>query len=263
MTAISGRKLGELLQKSGPTGSFLKTLLDCSPFWSRRVYLKWKSKRLSFFVRTVNRKQTPQSSASSEESLEALLQKLGQQDIYYPSLRMAHQSFCVFQLAPLTHRTAGTEPGLLPTPNTVQIPRMVIDKETLQVTELMRKDGKPRQRSIRDALLIMAAQHGLIPTVTAMDSTQSTAKMRSAQVKEDSMHSMTLSRLIALLPTPTARDWKGPQAKDYQGKESSLPGTVKFLAGMNGPLNPRFVAEMMGFPANWTELPFRSGGTQV
>jgi site-specific DNA-cytosine methylase len=29
--------------------------------------------------------------------------------------------------------------------------------------------------------------------------------------------------------------------------------------GKTSQLNPRFVAEMMGFPVNWTELPFQSG----
>jgi hypothetical protein len=35
--------------------------------------------------------------------------------------------------------------------------------------------------------------------------------------------------------------------KNYHSKDSQL--------------NPRFVAEMMGFPPNWTELPFLSGET--
>ncbi len=36
-------------------------------------------------------------------------------------------------------------------------------------------------------------------------------------------------------------------------------GKTKFPAGKSGQLNPRFVAEMMGFPPNWTELPFLPG----
>ena len=68
---------------------------------------------------------------------------------------------------------------------------------------------------------------GLLPTVTAMDSTNATATMKSTQVKEGSMHSMTLTRYL-------------------QTSQTSQ-------------LNPRFVAEMMGFPPNWTELPFQSG----
>jgi len=29
---------------------------------------------------------------------------------------------------------------------------------------------------------------------------------------------------------------------------------------VDGPLNTRYVAEMMGFPKRWTELPFQNGG---
>jgi hypothetical protein len=35
--------------------------------------------------------------------------------------------------------------------------------------------------------------------------------------------------------------------------------TLPQLNGETGQLNPRFVAEMMGFPYNWTEKPFRNG----
>jgi hypothetical protein len=31
------------------------------------------------------------------------------------------------------------------------------------------------------------------------------------------------------------------------------------VGGGTSHLNPRFVAEMMGFPPNWTELPFLNG----
>ena len=38
-----------------------------------------------------------------------------------------------------------------------------------------------------------------------------------------------------------------------------LPQLINNQTGKNSQLNPRFVAEMMGFPPNWTELPFQSG----
>jgi site-specific DNA-cytosine methylase len=66
---------------------------------------------------------------------------------------------------------------------------------------------------------------GMLPTPTAMDSSNATATMKSTQVKEGSMHSVTLTRYLQ--------------------------------TGKNSQLNPRFVAEMMGFPPNWTELPFQ------
>jgi hypothetical protein len=46
----------------------------------------------------------------------------------------------------------------------------------------------------------------------------------------------------------------------------TLEQTARILVGKseesskNSQLNPRFVAEMMGFPPNWTELPFLNGG---
>ena len=38
---------------------------------------------------------------------------------------------------------------------------------------------------------------------------------------------------------------------------------VKQTFGKTSQLNPQFVAEMMGFPPNWTELPFLSGETKA
>jgi hypothetical protein len=111
----------------------------------------------------------------------------------------------------------------------------------------------------------------MLPTPTAMDSTNATAEMKSSQVKEGSMHSVTLTRAMAMgiLPTPVARDWKGPEGNEYKrmrGEESqfqtqSLPGWAMSQNGKPSQLNPQFVAEMMGFPTNWTELPFQSGET--
>jgi hypothetical protein len=52
----------------------------------------------------------------------------------------------------------------------------------------------------------------------------------------------------AMLPTPTA-------TSDPKGGCTRHDPTL----GKTSQLNPRFVAEMMGFPVNWTELPFQSG----
>jgi hypothetical protein len=86
---------------------------------------------------------------------------------------------------------------------------------------------------------------------------------------------------VGLLPTPSASDIEGaPKRRDQisQGANGNWRRTsdntgTKFGAklndiapilaestGKNSQLNPRFVAEMMGFPHNWTELPFLSGG---
>jgi hypothetical protein len=101
---------------------------------------------------------------------------------------------------------------------------------------------------------------GMLPTPTAMDSTNATATMKSTQVKEGSMHSVTLTRAMSMgiLPTPKATDermhWK---TENWKGDD--LGSQVNDILGTRSHLNPQFVAEMMGFPPNWTELPFQSG----
>lgn len=85
-----------------------------------------------------------------------------------------------------------------------------------------------------------------------------------------------------MLPTPSASDTEGsPKRKDQisQGENGNwrrtsdntgimfgakLQDVAPIIAGSNGKnsqLNPRFVAEMMGYPVNWTELPFQNGET--
>ena len=119
-------------------------------------------------------------------------------------------------------------------------------------------------------LPIEGTEFGLLPTVTAMDSTQATSSMKSTQVKEGSMHSVTLSRAMSMgmLPTPTTHDRKhsthkspswGKRIEQKHLAETVLNPYIEEQGGNPSQLNPRFVLEMMGFPANWTELPFLSG----
>jgi hypothetical protein len=99
--------------------------------------------------------------------------------------------------------------------------------------------------------------NSMLPTPTAMDSTNATATMKSTQVKEGSMHSMTLTRLLC---TPTAQCGRG-NTSDKRGKGNLTDqiAEMELTTSKTSQLNPRFVAEMMGFPVNWTELPFQSG----
>jgi hypothetical protein len=107
------------------------------------------------------------------------------------------------------------------------------------------------------------AAKGLLPIPTAMDSSGATAKMKSTQVKEGSMHSVTLARALnmGLLPTPMASD--SPEKNTGIRNQESVAKIAKELAGTTSQLNPRFVLEMMGFPPDWTELPFQNGETKA
>lgn len=88
-----------------------------------------------------------------------------------------------------------------------------------------RRDPNSRQQGLPELC------HKLMPTPTAMDSSEATARMRSSQMKEGSMHSVTFARAV-----------QSRASKD--GKTSQL--------------NPLFVGEMMGYPLEWLTLPFLS-----
>ncbi len=110
-------------------------------------------------------------------------------------------------------------------------------------------------------------ESGLLPTPMASYSTRNFQKNQKVIVtKNGQRFRPDLHQLAAagLLPTPTARDWKGPQARSYhQQQMDNLPGLVRFQLGATGLLNPLFVGEMMGFPLNWLTLPFRNGGKSL
>jgi len=125
-------------------------------------------------------------------------------------------------------RTAVIEFGLLPTPMANDIhhaERVKALKETGAETMSSRKNGANRPNGLMDYL----------------DFNQ-------------------------MLPTPNAMDWntaRSPEsyAKAKEKHGAALQDTLRQRAGQGSQLNPRFVAEMMGFPANWTELPFLNGET--
>jgi hypothetical protein len=72
---------------------------------------------------------------------------------------------------------------------------------------------------------------------------------------------------LGMLPTPFLRDYKGARSTEAleraeRNNTNSLPDAFA-QTGKSSQLNPRFVAEMMGFPVNWTELPFQNGETKA
>ncbi len=60
-----------------------------------------------------------------------------------------------------------------------------------------------------------------------------------------------------MLPTPMASDC-GEKVTGLE-TQNSLTKIARELTGQTSLLNPLFVLEMMGFPPDWTELPFLSG----
>jgi hypothetical protein len=204
-----------------------------------------------------------------------------------------------FQLSPSTHHTEETEFGLLPTPLAVAMEQTNFERYDARMERLKEKGHKPFTMPLDQMAL-----RGMLPTPTAMDSTNATATMKSTQVKEGSMHSVTLTRALSMgiLPTPNAQDWNtGTKPETYQARkerhatkgvnlqmslrqmamgsgilptpmssdcgekvtglenQDSLVKRAREITGKTSQLSPHFVMEMMGFPTDWTLLPFLNG----
>lgn len=101
---------------------------------------------------------------------------------------------------------------------------------------------------------IMGGYAVILPTTTAMDSTEATARMKSSQTKDGSMHSVTLARAVrTLLPTPVASDSKGGVSR-VQGARAERQGLLT-LADMGSLcLIPTPLAVSVRHPGRVSEL---------
>lgn len=206
-------------------------------------------------------------------------------------LRGTKSNRLYFQLQGSTRHTSGNGCFLLPTvmASDGTTGAIISEHDTyIQTSGLPRKINRNGVNgSVRLGRLVQ-----MLPTVTAMDATGATAKMKSTQTKEGTMHSVSLSQFImlptvktsdftvpgrhgnggqdlrtviseAFLPTPTCNDKNNNPETPSQAKRDNIAGSLRRQGLTHSQLNPRFVAEMMGYPVNWTELPFQSGAKKV
>jgi len=117
------------------------------------------------------------------------------------------------------------------------------------------------------------ARLGMLPTPTTKNVSGGAVQVNANGKRQNKggtefsaqLHDLAKSQM---LPTPTATDFKGaypPTSIDNNPARKSLLRNVYHMDQTQGydskdsQLSPRFVAEMMGFPPNWTELPFQNG----
>jgi hypothetical protein len=111
-------------------------------------------------------------------------------------------------------------------------------------------------------------QRGMLPTPNAFDwntarkpETFEKAKQKHKEKGVNLQNPLKQMASMGMLPTPMATD--SPEKNTGTRKQGSIAKIAKEMTGTTSQLNPRFVAEMMGFPPNWTELPFLSGETKA
>lgn len=229
-TAVtSGLTCSVPFTRSGPVGLLVRTLVASSRWYSPARRLTWDvsplcSERISLY--TVSGRNT-----SSRPSAVILSVK----DI--PSSR------CLFRLVPSVPRTEGTVSGLLPTP--------------------IASDFKVRGPGSQQKGLPESIREMLLPTPTATEihhwqrverwKRQGRTSMHETEDGEKNPNGLTdFLDFHGLLPTL--------EHIGRKGKNPRQGGLPDFFAqtGRSFQLNPLFVAEMMGFPPNWTVLPFLS-----
>ena len=113
-------------------------------------------------------------------------------------------------------------------------------------------------------------EYGLLLTPTTREQVQDLDKFKKRMEKYPNgttMPNLATQVTSLMLPTPTATDWKGaypPSSIDKFPARRNMMRNVYHYEGKDynsktSQLNPRFVEEMMGFPENWTALPFQNG----
>ena len=271
-TAISGLTCSGPYMKSGPIGSLVRTLLASSRWYSPVRRLKWEvnplySERVSLYLKD-----------DSNMLLKPFAVILNAKDI--PSSRY------LYRLVPSVHLTDGIEFGLLPTvtaqdykrrgPGSRQqgLPEIIHGMllPTPVATEIHHAErvrkwksmnlssphaqiaGEKNPNGLTDFLDFYGILPEPIPDNTELENTDGN------NLEESILQWLAEGQVM---PTPTARDWKGAPSLENLKKRGKIPqknSLPDFFArtGKSFQLNPLFVAEMMGFPPSWTVSPFLS-----
>jgi hypothetical protein len=159
-----------------------------------------------------------------------------------------------FQLQVSAHRTEEIESGLLLTPTTRE--------EVMDTDKFKARMEKYDNGTTVPNLATQVA--GMLPTPTAFD--YNTPRSQEAWDKAKEKHGNALQNPLkqmaafGMLPTPCAQEGDKITGKENQ---DSLTKRARSQTGKTSQLSPLFVEEMMGFPKNWTALPFQSGDEKV
>jgi hypothetical protein len=247
MNATCGAKCYEQFKKlnrdsSSPKMSLVSRVL-MADWYSNKCALTWKMKGTKYnrllFQLVPKTLRTEETDAGSLLPTPTLNNENGRREDFSPSLLMVAK--------------------MLPTP-TAMMDEAPIEKVDARNQKQMEKGNSPFILGLGQQ-----AMRGLLPTPTGMVGDAYADNSPNSHLR----HTPNLATLASkgMLPTPATRDYKGANSMEHLRGENGtvmnhmgqLPNYIKFHTGQTSQLNPRFVAEMMGFPPNWTELPFQNG----
>jgi hypothetical protein len=144
--------------------------------------------------------------------------------------------------------------GLLPTPTAIEPPR-----KPERIQELKEKNLPLMSRELGDnsrqvGILDAMEFYGMLPTPRVKGHGNSHQRIEDGKIDD-----LTTMARFNMLPTPMASDC-GEKVTGLENQDS-LVKMAREATGQTSQLNPQFVLEMMGFPPNWTLLPFLGGET--
>jgi len=251
-TDTSGLRCLEQLERFSLVGSWARTfaglLIGTGEWSSTRCNLTWKlraTKSHRFYFQLV-----PWAQSIEETEFGLLPTVLTHDSKGAGSLERKRNSP---ELNDMAYR------GLLPTPTTQEA------TSECQLSGSGRRlisDGK----DTRSLNIGRMATMGLLPTPRAVTIEESTdswdARKKRREEEGKQMPTPNLHQLAVqgMLPTPQASD-KNMRWKTDNWEGSDLGSHINEALGTRSHLSPQFVLEMMGFPVDWTALPFQSGGT--
>ena len=288
ITAISGLTCSGPYIRSGPIGSLVRTLLASSRWYSPARRLKWEvsplySERVSLYLKDgsnmllkpfaviLNAKDIPSSrylyrlvpsELPTAGTGYGLLPTVTAQDYKRRGPNSRQQG-----LPEMIHEI------LLPTPLATEIhhPERVHKWKQAHAPSLHSQlKGEKKPNGLSDFLDFYGM---LLPTPVASDAGVGAVMGKNDKIivtpkgkvrkinQKGHVWSVGLGRMAELLPTPTARDWKGaasPESLEKRGRIPEKNSLPDFFArtGKSFQLNPLFVAEMMGFPPRLDGISF-------
>lgn len=238
-TATSGRRCCGLFGLFDPVGSWARTfselLIGRKEWSSTRCALTWKRQDTKC-SRTLYRLAV--SALPTDGTDAGLLPTVQTQ-----GLKQCEKGKTVFM--PLI---------LLPTPRTQDVGRGAVQDAKFENGVFFRENKNGVRWGVQLTDLIAG---GLLPTPNASEGEKYTTKYNPNSQMGRGLTAMAVN---GMLPTPITGDYRSGMSNRYGTNHTQqLNDTIAFQTGMTSQLNPLFVAEMMGFPANWLVSPFLRG----
>lgn len=280
ITAISGHTCSGSYMKSDPIGLLVRTLLVSSRWYSPVRRLKWEvnplySERVSLYLKDgSNMLSKPFAVILNEKDIPSnrYLYRLVPSEL--PTVGTGYGLLPTVTAQDYKRRGPNSRQQglpeiihgmLLPTPlatETHHPERVHKWKQAHAPSPHTQIDGEKKPTGLSDFLDFYGM---LLPTPVASDAGVGAVMGKNDKIivtpkgkirkvnQKGHVWSVGLGRMVELLPTPTARDWKGAASLESLEKRGRIPeknSLPDFFArpGKSFQLNPLFVAEMMGFP---------------